>query len=120
VLLLVVQTSNLLEVLNLLFEETLMLTRMRFCTLYSEVQDINVYMEETHDLYCSRCNDEKYVFISSTHLQGVPDHIIVIDRPAKIRKNTGFLQVEFEDGYLCYIKFRITENIRYLGRYRIV
>ena len=47
VLLLVVQTSNLLEVWDFFFEETLMLTRMRFCTLYSEVQDIKVYMEET-------------------------------------------------------------------------
>lgn len=73
------------------------------------------------DLYCSRCNDEKYVFISSINPSPrcTWNHIIVIDRP-RFWFSPGFLQLEFEGGYWCYIKFRITENIRYLGRYRIV
>lgn len=72
------------------------------------------------DLYCSRCNNEKYVFISSTNPSPRCTWSYHCHRQTKTRKNTGFLQVEFEDGYWCYIKFRITENIRYLGRYRIV
>ena len=70
-------------------------------------------------LDCSRCNDEKYVFISSINPSPrCTCSYLVIDRPRF--SFTGFLQVEFEYGYLCCIEFRITENIRYLGRYRIV